>query len=316
MKPHEKPALRPVVAATLLLAATLVLAVQARESPEIAVAILIAIVAFLLYRGHVVSRHQRALEAEVLQRTAALSEANTRLKELCLTDTLTGLPNRRYLFQAVDLDVAVTLRAYRETAGRGTTPKGHDLIFYVLDLDDFKSVNDGYGHAAGDRVLQQVADVLIETSRASDLVVRWGGEEFLVLSRHVDRAGASPFAERMRQAVRGRIFTAGDGRTLHRTCSIGFAAFPFLAADSEGVAWETVLGLADQACYAAKRSGRDAWVGVLPNGTTEAAEVEGTRMSIAGGIAEGTLAAETSLGSARDVDWDATGRDARVRVPE
>jgi len=314
MSPPQKLATWPLPAAVLLLVAIVALGAHVPRSPEILVAMLAALDAFLLYRGHVAAQHQRDLEAHVRERTVELSEANARLKELCLTDTLTRLPNRRYLFQAVELDVAVTLRAHRTVASDGVPLKGADLIFYVLDLDDFKSVNDGYGHVAGDGVLQQVAEVLVETSRASDLVVRWGGEEFLVLSRHVDRAGARAFAERIRQAVRSHIFTAGDGRTLHRTCSVGFAAFPFLPEDPEGVAWETVLGLADQACYAAKRSGRDAWVGILATGKTEASGVEGTRAGMAAGIAQATLGMETSLSSAEDVVWDADAREARVRA--
>jgi len=314
MSPPQKLAMRPLLAAVLLFTATLVLAAEARRSPQILVAAFIMLVAFLLYEAHVTAQHRRDLEVQVRERTAGLSEANARLKELCLTDTLTGLPNRRYLFQAVELDVAVTLRAHRTAASEGVPPRGPDLVFYVLDLDDFKSVNDDFGRVAGDSVLQQVAEVLVQTSRASDLVVRWGGEEFLVLSRHVDRAGARAFAERIRQAVRSHIFTAGNGRTLHRTCSVGFAVFPFLPEDPEGVVWETVLGLADQACYAAKRSGRDAWVGILATGKTAASGVEGTRAGVAAGIAQATLEVETSLSSAEDVSWDADGREARVRA--
>jgi len=298
------------------LAATAVFVVQVRQYPESVVALLLGLNAFLLYRGHVTAEHERHLDAQVLQRTAELSEVNARLKDLCLTDTLTGLPNRRYAFQAMDLDVAVTLRAHRAASGEEAGAERNDLVFYVLDLDDFKSVNDGYGHAAGDDVLRQVAEVLLDTCRASDLVVRWGGEEFLVVSRLVDRKGASAFAERIRQAVRSHIYTAGDGRTLHRTCSVGFAAFPFLSRDPEGVAWDTVLGLADQTCYAAKRSGRDAWVGLFSTPETLASAVEGTRAGVTDGIAAGTLVVESSLGPGRDVDWSAEGREARVRAQD
>ena len=314
LSPSRKLAVRPVLAIALILVATAVLVMRVREYPESLLALLLALDGFLLYRAHVTAEHERHLEEQVRQRTTELSETNARLRELCLTDTLTGLPNRRYVFQAVDLDVAVTLRAYRAASSEEARAEGNDLVFYVLDLDDFKSVNDGYGRAAGDGVLRQVAEVLVDTCRASDLVVRWGGEEFLVVSRHVDRTGASAFAERIRQAVRSHIYTAGDGRTLHRTCSVGFAAFPFLPRDPEGVAWDTALALADQACYAAKRSGRDAWVGVFPTPETVASAVDGTRAGVTAGMVAGTLSAENSLGPGRDVDWAAEGHEARVRA--
>lgn len=259
---------------------------------------LVALVAFLLYRRTVMSRTRRNLERQVQERTAELSEANHRLKALSLTDTLTGLPNRRYFFQAVEGDVALCVRAYRAALREGARPESADLVFYVLDLDDFKSVNDEYGHAVGDKVLQQVASALRETSRASDTVVRWGGEEFLIMSRQVDRAGAAAFAERIRQAIRRHMFAAGDGRMLHRTCSVGFAAYPFVPDDPEAVHWDTVLGIADQAAYAAKRGGRDAWVGLTEAHDTEVGEVSAARETLARLVLEDKLGVVASLDAA------------------
>lgn len=283
---------------------------------QMLVAILLALVAFLLYRRHVTVGARRDLERQVAERTAALSDANTRLKALSLTDVLTGLPNRRYFFQAVESDVAVAVRAHRTAARDGGVAEGSDLVFYVLDLDDFKSVNDGYGHAAGDLVLQQVATALKETGRASDTVIRWGGEEFLIVSRHVDRKGAAAFAERIRQAVHSRMFSAGDGRMLHRTCSVGFAAFPFLPSDPEAVHWDTVLGLADQAAYAAKRAGRDAWVGLMASPTTDAGAVTPARERLAELVGTGGLGVVASTEVGDSVWRDEAEVQARPRVGE
>lgn len=274
-----------------------------------------ALLAFLLYRRHVTVRTRKDLERQVAERTAELSEANTRLKALSLTDTLTGLPNRRYFFQTIESDVAIAARAHRAARQEGTVAEGSDVVFYVLDLDDFKSVNDGYGHAAGDLVLQQVAGVLKETGRASDLVVRWGGEEFLIVSRHVDRKGSAAFAERIRQAVRNHMFAAGDGRMLHRTCSVGFVAFPFVPADPDGVHWDTVLGLADQAAYAAKRGGRDGWVGLAATGATLPAEVGAAREAVAELVRGGALSCVASVGTLETDVWvDDDGSRIRTRA--
>jgi diguanylate cyclase (GGDEF)-like protein len=262
---------------------------------QMLVAILIGLVAFLLYRRHVTAQVRRDLARLVQERTAELSDANARLKALSLTDTLTGIPNRRYFFQSVESDVAVSLRAHRMPLKEGSPLENGDLVFYVLDLDDFKSVNDTYGHAAGDMVLQQVGAVLRETGRASDLVVRWGGEEFLVVARQVDRRGAAAFAERIRQAVRNHMFAAGDGRMLHRTCSVGFAAFPFLLHDIEAVPWDTVLGIADQAAYASKQAGRDAWVGVIGNESTVPSDVSAAREVVGRLAAAGALTVVSSV---------------------
>lgn len=262
---------------------------------QMLVAILVALIGFLLYRRHTLAQTRRDLERQVEERTAELSDANARLRALSLTDTLTDLPNRRYFFQAVESDLAVVSRAYRVAGRGGSLPEGSDLVFYVLDLDDFKSVNDGYGHAAGDLVLQQVATVLRETGRASDLVVRWGGEEFLIVARGVDRKGAAAFAERIRQAVRSHMFSAGDGRMLHRTCSVGFAAFPFLPSEPEAVDWDTVLGIADQAAYAAKRGGRDAWVGIHAAPGLDPLDLGAGRGVVGRLVTSGALGVESSL---------------------
>ena len=266
-----------------------------RRSAQLVAAILLGLVILLLYGRHVAKRVQRELEAKVSARTAELSEANQRLQDLSLTDSLTGLRNRRYLFQTIESELAVSLRAYRDSGRTGDTPESSDIVFYLLDVDDFKSVNDEHGHAAGDRVLEQVARVLEETGRASDVVVRWGGEEFLILSRQVDRAGAAVFAQRVRDAVREHVFVADEGVTLRRTCSVGFAPFPFVQRDPRAVSWDQVVRLADQAAYLAKRSGRDAWVGVHANDRTPPEAVRGDAATLELLVAEGVLDLVSSM---------------------
>lgn len=269
--------------------------VAQRRGAQLVAAVLLGLVVILLYGYRMASGLQRDLEREVEQRTAELREANRRLEELSLTDSLTGLRNRRYLFQTVEADLAVSLRAYRDAERIGTVPEASDVVFYLLDLDDFKSVNDEHGHAAGDRVLAQVAGVLEETGRASDVVVRWGGEEFLIMSRGVDRAGAAVFAERVRNAIREHLFMADDGVTLRRTCSVGFAAYPFVPRHPRAITWEQVVELADQGAYIAKRSGRDAWVGVYATEETPLELGRGEGLTVAPLAAEGALALVTSL---------------------
>jgi diguanylate cyclase (GGDEF)-like protein len=214
----------------------------------------------------------RVLEQLVRERTLALEErgreleaAYLRIEQASLTDPLTGLRNRRFLEQAMGGDVELAVRRHDDT----DTAVGADLVFLLLDLDHFKSVNDTHGHAAGDAVLVQTAALLRAVFRASDHVVRWGGEEFLVVVRFVNRREAPELAEKVRAAIAAHDYRLGDGTSLSRTASLGVAAFPFAPARPRSVAWEEVVDLADLALYAAKRSGRNRWVGIAAGDTTE-----------------------------------------------
>jgi diguanylate cyclase (GGDEF)-like protein len=203
-----------------------------------------AALAYGIYRLRVrqLRAHERELERLVAERTRELSAAYDKIEEASLTDPLTALRNRRFLEQLIDADLELAQR------GRG------DLVVLLADLDHFKSVNDTYGHAAGDAVLADLARLLMQTFRVSDYVIRWGGEEFLVVVRFVDRSEAPALAEKLRSAVAAHPFLLPNGSLLQRTCSIGYAAFP-------GASWERTIDLADGALYAAKRGGRNAAVG-------------------------------------------------------
>lgn len=215
------------------------------------------------------------LEEKVQLRTKQLADkhlelekAYRALEEVSLTDPLTNLRNRRFLLQQLDADIALSLRCYDETVKNGIDELAldADLIFFMIDLDHFKAVNDEFGHAAGDMVLVQVRERLQEISRESDFLVRWGGEEFLVVARQTNRAEAQGMAERIRNIICSREFELADGVRLKRTCSIGFSCFPFLPAHPRLLSWMQVVELADQGLYMAKRGGRNRWYGLCgPN---------------------------------------------------
>ncbi|MDI4635338.1 diguanylate cyclase [Pelomonas sp. V22] len=202
----------------------------------------------------------RKLEATL----KALRATQARLEEASLSDPLTGLRNRRFLLQQLDADTSISLRRYEDASRQQppATPKEADLLFFMVDIDHFKAVNDEHGHAAGDQVLVQVCERLREVSRESDYLVRWGGEEFLMVARLSDRAEAGLIAERIRAAVDDQPFVLEQGLTLHKTCSVGFAAYPFVGAAPQLLGWAEVVELADQCLYRAKRAGRNRWVGL------------------------------------------------------
>lgn len=218
----------------------------------------------------------RELEHKVTERTAELQNKNAELENayaqleaISLSDPLTGLNNRRYLQKLIPMDIAKVQRDYEPQPPNKIQQKvARDLTFFVLDVDFFKSVNDLYGHAAGDQLLIQLSGVLTKICRESDCIVRWGGEEFLIVSRFVDRDEASLMAERVRKSIEQHNFELPDGSSLKKTCSIGFASFPFVHDHPLSLSWEQVIDIADRALYAAKKSGRNISVGLAANTKT------------------------------------------------
>jgi diguanylate cyclase (GGDEF)-like protein len=220
-------------------------------------------------RTRLLRQRQRDLETKVRERTAelealhrTLEEKSAQLEMSSVTDPLTGLHNRRFLTEHIEQDLAASLRRAQETLAAGGQPLDTDSVFLLLDIDAFKRINDRHGHAAGDAVLVQFGARLRSVLRESDYLVRWGGEEFLAVARDTDRVRAEELAERMRAAVAGTPFTLDDGLALTVTCSIGFACVPFELERPLARSWQEVVKLADLGLYAAKGSGRNAWVGV------------------------------------------------------
>jgi two-component system cell cycle response regulator len=165
---------------------------------------------------------------------------NKLLEELALTDALTGLPNRR----AIELWAARELNA----AAR------HDFSFWVVmaDLDHFKTINDTYGHHAGDQVLKEFSAIMKARTRASNMCGRIGGEEFVMALTHNDQDGVQIAIERVRHELESRTFTLG-GVTVRVTASFGIAVFQGKKAPE----FVELLHEADAALYAAKRRGRN-----------------------------------------------------------
>jgi len=202
---------------------------------------------------------RRRLKETVRQRTAELSEANRRLRRVARTDQLTGLPNRRYLFDRIGEDVAQSRRAHFDGA-----PSNGDMAFVMIDLDDFKRINDEHGHDCGDQVLAEFSRVVSEQLRESDYMIRWGGEEFMVVACQTECDRAWQIAERIIHSVRAaKIRIDGEGEGITVTCSAGIACYPF-GRPVDALDWEQVVQLADAAVYQAKTEGRDRWVQLLP----------------------------------------------------
>ncbi len=164
---------------------------------------------------------------------------------LAITDGLTGLYNRHYL------------NTHLENTVRHSVQSSKALALLIMDMDHFKFVNDTYGHDAGDRVLKQLAEILLQSSRSADLVARYGGEEFVVLLPETDPSSAREVAERIRKAVESHAFVIdNEGNTIRRTISIGGATFP-AAETAAAVTSAELLKIADIGLYQAKNGGRN-----------------------------------------------------------
>src|SRR5690242_17666774 len=182
----------------------------------------------------------KRLQEELEEREKDLLEMNERLRFMSLTDGLTGLDNRRHLNERID--------EMFQHAQRLNEP----FSIVMCDLDKFKSVNDTYGHQAGDEVLKQLADILKEEAREIDRVGRYGGEEFMLLLPGTVLDAAVTFAERVRKRIERHTFTFPGGST-KRTASFGVAGWPHPKIDDS----DTLVRMADDALYVAKETGRN-----------------------------------------------------------
>jgi len=194
-----------------------------------------------------------------------LQRKNLELQEISFTDVLTGVWNRRYLEEILTSEAGQVLRNYQRARGADIRKMDHrDLVFIMVDVDFFKQVNDLYGHPAGDRLLQLVAQRLSTVVRKSDVLVRWGGEEFLIMSRSTDPSGTPAFCGRVLEVMSSEPFDLGHGILVRKTCSVGWAAYPWCRPGFEAICAEESIALADAALYMAKGLGRNQSVGIVP----------------------------------------------------
>jgi len=198
---------------------------------------------FLLLIGGLVvmatAIRQRYLE-QIQQQTQLLIDSEARLRELAIRDPLTGLFNRRYLEEMLAIEM---IRAQR---------KNYQIGIIMADIDHFKQFNDVHGHAAGDMVLVQIANLLRTLVRSSDVTCRYGGEEFIIILPEASMDITRLRADLMRESA-GKLRIQYEGQTLKAvTLSLGVAIFP-----DHGSTMDVFLAAADTALYRAKRSGRN-----------------------------------------------------------
>ncbi|MCJ8319562.1 MAG: diguanylate cyclase [Colwellia sp.] len=199
---------------------------------------------------------------ELNEKNEALNQALSSLEQLSLSDQLTGAHNRHFLKKFMPQELAKLKREHASNINE-------NIGLMMVDIDFFKKVNDSYGHDAGDRVLVQFTDILKQSCRESDWLVRWGGEEFVIVARGQSIEGLEQLAERIRKQVELNLFELGSQQTINCSCSIGITCFPFLKNHYETLTWQQTLNFADLALYLAKNNGRNTWVSLIENPDSE-----------------------------------------------
>ena len=207
-----------------------------------------------------------SLEAQIQERTQQLQQKNIELidaykkaEQNSFTDKLTGLNNRWFLERHIEMDLLQSARMHKDLSH---PPENADIVVFIIDIDDFKTVNDTYGHQSGDEVLQELSARLKTVFRESDYLIRWGGEEFIGVARFVNHNDASLLAERVLSCVVDSPFRLNTDVQTKLSCSLGFACYPAHIELDVKTTWQTTLSLADACLYAAKYSGKNTWVGV------------------------------------------------------
>ncbi len=202
----------------------------------------------LSQRNKALTELNRTLESRVAERTKDLAQANEALEVISITDHLTDLPNRRFAMRQLQLLWAESVATDKP------------LACLMIDADGFKSINDTYGHAAGDRVLQRLSIELLHSVRSDDIVCRLGGDEFLVICPQTSLKGAHHIAEQTRAKVANLRVIAGSG-FWYGSVSIGVAV-----RDEKMKKADDLLKASDKAVYEAKNAGRNC-VSAWKNGT-------------------------------------------------
>jgi diguanylate cyclase (GGDEF)-like protein len=189
------------------------------------------------------NRLLRDMEREIEKQTEELKLALERAESLSILDGLTGVHNRRYFISQFGTLI--------EHCARG----GHEMALLMIDIDNFKTINDTYGHLEGDRILKRVAGVLTHCARGADIIARFGGEEFVIALQDTDCEGATQVATRIQEQI--RALSCGHGEQRHGiTASIGLTCYT-KSADMPIKTPEQWIHEADSALYRAKRSGKN-----------------------------------------------------------
>ncbi len=225
--------------------------------------IVFSLIIFIIikYRISSIKKANKLLEQKVNEKTKELYETNKKLEEMALSDSLTGLRNR-YFFKVVLKDEINNFIQNKLSTLNNPKREGDNnnnvMGIFMVDLDHFKLVNDKYGHDSGDIVLKELADVFKKTTRGSDAIIRWGGEEFLIILKNCQKDYLDIYCNKLLTEVNCHNFKVLSGeKTIKKSCSIGYVSYPILNQTPNYIDLEHAIIIADLALYYAKENGRN-----------------------------------------------------------
>lgn len=248
------------------------------------------------------------LYRKVRSANARLEEKNQELKQQSSLDPLTGLYNRRH-FQEF-------MRNHVHAEKRGAGTSGEEIVgaIFLLDVDHFKHVNDRHGHAAGDAVLKMISENLRVILRETDMIVRWGGEEFLAFLPAIPRSGVDEIAGRLLAGIAEQEIVY-QGCRISTRVSVGYAPFPLKPGRTE-LSWERAVNLVDMALYLAKAHGRNRAYGVRGFANFEQTSMEAIEQDLERAWREGFVDMTVVLGEGPVLPkrpWPETGAASAKR---
>jgi histidine kinase len=201
------------------------------------------------------------MEEIVKERTMQLNAANEKLKELSLHDPLTNLHNRRYAFEFANDKITQFIKnktaSLNNNEKRKLSVQGNVIGVILIDIDHFKEVNDVYGHSAGDTVLVTISNLLKDMIRSEDLLVRWGGEEFLIILYNTQPDYLSVFSKKVLEKIRQTPIRISENQVIYKTCSLGYVEMPLFMNNPGLFNLQQMINLSDYAMYRAKENGRN-----------------------------------------------------------
>lgn len=229
-------------------------------------ALLLLTMLLLAYRNKLqrARYYHQELENEVGKRTKELTDLNEQLYTANTADPLSGLKNRIYLLSILEKEVADIHRKIYKAKKQDDQDLsiGPRVFFLMVDLDKFRDFNEKNDTGIGDNVIREMGEILSGFFRTSDTVVRWGGDQFLIVGQIDDIREVNRIADRLQQKVKSHCFTNKRGGVSNITCSLGFSLYPFYTAQPESMNWQQVQKIAHEAMLISKRAGRDTWTGL------------------------------------------------------
>ncbi len=216
--------------------------------------IILLISMIFLFRIYYMKKRQKELER-------LISEKTKKIKEMTLIDSLTGLRNRRFFYEVINSELNSFIEQKLFEVNKNMTKSRYPGKYYgflMLDIDFFKKVNDKLGHLAGDKILKQFANILKESVRKDDYVLRWGGEEFLIILKNIKSNKIFDVACKIKNRVENYDFMWDTSEnTIKKTCSIGSIQYPVSPDNPDRFSFEETLSFADLALYYSKDNGRN-----------------------------------------------------------